>query len=31
MQSLEPYPETPDEALALEDYRATLTVGKVAG
>jgi len=31
MQSLEPYPETPDESLALEDYGATLTVGKVAG
>ncbi|WP_319449949.1 MULTISPECIES: hypothetical protein [unclassified Mycobacterium] len=31
MKSLEPYPQTPDESLALEDYRATLTVGKEPG
>lgn len=30
MRSLEPVPRTPDDKLALEDYRATLTVGKVA-
>jgi hypothetical protein len=29
MKSLEPYPQTPDGPIALEDYRATLTVGKV--
>jgi hypothetical protein len=29
MKSLEPYPQTPDGSIALEDYRATLTVGKV--
>jgi hypothetical protein len=29
MKSLEPYPQTPDESIALEDYRATLTVGRV--
>jgi hypothetical protein len=27
-QSLDPYPETPDESPDLEDYRATLSVGK---
>jgi hypothetical protein len=29
MKSLEPYPQTPDESIALEDYEATLTVGRV--
>jgi hypothetical protein len=31
MKSLEPYPQIANESLALEDYRATLTVGKVPG
>jgi hypothetical protein len=26
--SLDPYPQTPDESIALEEYRATLTVRK---
>lgn len=26
LQSLQPYPETPDDAIALQDYRATLLV-----
>jgi hypothetical protein len=26
LKSLEPYPRTPDDAMALEDYRATLVV-----
>lgn len=29
LQSLDPYPQTPDEALAFENYRATLLVRKV--
>ena len=28
LQSLDPYPETPDESIPLEDYRATLLVRK---
>ena len=28
MQSLDPYPQTIDQPIPLEDYRATLTVGK---
>ena len=28
LQSLDPYPQTPDESLDLEDYRATLSVTK---
>ena len=28
LQSLDPYPETPDESPDLEDYRATLSVAK---
>lgn len=28
MQSLDPYPQTPDEPIALAEYRATLTVTK---
>ncbi len=28
IQSLDPYPQTPDEPIALAEYRATLTVAK---
>lgn len=28
MRSLEPYPQTPDDATSLEDYRVTLSVSK---
>jgi hypothetical protein len=28
--SLDPYPQTPDDALALEQYRATLVMRKSA-
>ena len=28
LKSLEPYPQTPDDATPLEDYRVTLLVGK---
>jgi hypothetical protein len=28
MRSLEPYPQTPDDATPLEDYRVTLSVAK---
>lgn len=31
LQSLDPYPQTIDESIALEDYRATLAVRKTAG
>ncbi|MDT7796230.1 MAG: hypothetical protein QOD59_5671, partial [Mycobacterium sp.] len=26
LQSLDPYPQTPDDPIAVEDYRATLVV-----
>jgi hypothetical protein len=28
LRSLDPYPQTPDDATSLEDYRATLSVTK---
>jgi hypothetical protein len=28
LQSLDPYPQTPDDPIALEDYRVTLVVRK---
>jgi hypothetical protein len=31
MDALEPYPQTPEQSIELEDYRATLKVGKVSG
>jgi hypothetical protein len=30
LKSLDPYPQTPDDATALEDYSATLLVRKTA-
>ena len=28
LQALDPYPQTPDDPIAFEDYRATLVVRK---